>query len=365
MRNIYQENDIKIRQSRFPVSLFWGILLCLCLMSGVHMALMVLMNYLKWSEILEVHIILLYWILVAMGLTMYTRHQMKKAYDQPIQAISKATERVAKGDFSVYIPPTHTPDQLDYLDLMILDLNKMIEELGSIETLKTDFVSNVSHEMKTPLAIIKNYSEMLQAENLDEERRMEYARTIEESAGRLSELISNILRLNKLENQRITPEIEEFDVCRQICECVLEFEPAWEAKEIELDLDIEDMAYVKGDESLLALVWNNLISNAVKFTEPGGSITICQQTTDKKVKISIKDSGCGMSEEARKHIFDKFYQGDTSHATEGNGLGLALVHRVLVLLDGEIEVESEVGKGSCFTVTLPAAENKKELMEEE
>ena len=364
MKDIYQENDIKIRQSRFPVSLFWGILLAVLIVAGVHMGLMVAMEALDWNEIVEVHVILLYWILVALGLTLYTRKQMKKAYDEPLQKISQATERVAIGDFSVYISPTHTPDKLDYLDMMIMDINKMIEELGSIETLKTDFVSNVSHEMKTPLSIIKNYSEMLQAKDLEEERRIEYARTIEESASRMSALITNILKLNKLENQRITPEIEEFDVCRQICECILEYEPAWESKNIELDIDIEDEAYIKGDESLLELVWNNLISNAVKFTEPGGSIKVYQKTCDGKVQVAIEDTGCGMSEEARKHIFDKFYQGDTSHATEGNGLGLALAHRVLVLLDGEIQVESEMGKGSTFIVTLPAAVMSKKENEE-
>ena len=171
----------------------------------------------------------------------------------------------------------------------------------------------------------------------------------------MSNLISNILKLNKLENQRIVPQVEVFDICRQLCDCALGFEDAWERKEIELDVDMDDSAWIKGDESLLELVWNNLMSNAVKFTPEGGTIGIHQKTEGGKVVISISDTGCGIKAESLHHIFDKFYQGDTSHATEGNGLGLALVYRVLTLLDGEIQVVSEEGKGSTFTVTLPLA----------
>ena len=253
------------------------------------------------------------------------------------------------------MPTVHTQDRWDYLDVMIVDFNKMVEELGSIETLKTDFVSNVSHEMKTPIAIIKNYAELLRLESLTEEQKEEYARNIEDAAVRLSTLISNILKLNKLENQRITPEVEAYDVCRQVCDCILQFENAWEEKEIGLETDMEDSAFVEADESLLELVWNNLISNAVKFTPPGGTITVKQFSRQDTVTVSVSDTGCGMDAESMKHIFDKFYQADTSHSREGNGLGLALVKRVLELLDGGIRVESEPGKGSTFFVTLPAA----------
>lgn len=345
-----------VKESRFPPSLFVIYLGVLLLMSGIHTGLIVFMNKVAWNEVVQSVMPMLYWGIVAVVLTLFTRRKMRSTYEEPMHKLAKATKNVANGDFSVYVPTLHTQDKWDYLDAMIVDFNKMVEELGSIETLKTDFVSNVSHEMKTPIAIIKNYAELLKAEHISEEQRKAYAESIEEAARRLSDLISNILKLNKLENQRITPEVEAFDVCRQLCECILQFEDAWEEKEIQLEAEIEDAAQVEADASLLELVWNNLLSNAIKFTEPGGTVTVKQTSDEKAVKISVSDTGCGMDSDSINHIFDKFYQGDTSHSKEGNGLGLALVKRVLELLDGDIQVFSESGKGSTFLVTLPAAE---------
>lgn len=356
MKNNETNKPREIKKSRFPASLFAIYLGTLFLMSGIHTGLIVFMNKAGWNEIAQSAVPMVYWGMVAVGLTLFTRRQIKRTYEEPLHRLAEATDQVANGDFSVYVPTIHTPDKWDYLDVMITDFNKMVEELGSIETLKTDFVSNVSHEMKTPIAIIKNYAELLRAEHITEEHRKEYASNIEGAAKRLSDLIGNILKLNKLENLRITPEVEDYDVCRQLCECILQFEDAWEEKEIELETEIEDCAMIKADESLLELVWNNLLSNAVKFTEPGGKITVTQTSDKRSVNISVSDTGCGMDRESVKHIFDKFYQGDTSHSKEGNGLGLALVKRVLELLDGEIEVSSEKGKGSTFVVKLPLAD---------
>lgn len=344
-----------VKESRFPSSLFAIYLVILLWMSGIHTGLIVLVNRMEWNVIVQTLVPSVYWGMVAVSLTLFTRRKIRATYEEPMHKLAEATSRVANGDFSVYVPTIHTQDKRDYLDVMIMDFNKMVEELGSIETLKTDFVSNVSHEMKTPIAIIKNYAELLKAENITDEQRKEYAENIEGAAMRLSNLISNILKLNKLENQRITPEVKAFDVCRQLCECILQFEDAWDEKEIELETEIEDVAMVQADESLLELVWNNLLSNAIKFTEPGGTITIKQSSDENFVKISVSDTGCGMDSDIMDHIFDKFYQGDTSHSKEGNGLGLALVKRVLELSDGDIQVSSEAGKGSTFLVILPVA----------
>lgn len=235
---------------------------------------------------------------------------------------------------------------------MIMDLNKMIEELGSIETLKTDFVSNVSHEMKTPIAVIKNSAQMLKSPNLTEENRLEYEKNIENAADKLSLLITNILRLNKLENKFILPKKEKFDLNAQLEDYILQFEPKLEEKALELEVDLEEKIIIEQDKEMLALVWNNLISNAIKFSDFGGKLRISSKKSADFVQVSFSDSGCGMNEKTLNHIFDKFFQGDTSHSKEGNGLGLALVHRVLVLLGGTVEVKSELGKGSTFTVRI-------------
>ena len=346
---------MKIRETLFPPSLFAIYLGVLLLMSGIHMGLLVFMDKAGWSGLTQTIVPMIYWGIVAVGLTLFTRKKMRSTYEGPLHKMAEATRKVSEGDFSVYVPTVHTADKLDYLDVMIMDFNKMVEELGSIETLKTDFVSNVSHEMKTPIAIIKNYAQLLQTGKASEEQRAEYAKGIEDAASRLSSLISNILKLNKLENQCILPEMEDYDVCRQLCECILQFEDAWDEKEIELETQIEDAAMVRADANLLELVWNNLISNAVKFTQRGGSVRICQTSTEDHIIVAISDTGCGIAKENVNHIFDKFYQGDTSHAKEGNGLGLALVKRVLELMEGDIQVISEVGKGSTFTVKLPVS----------
>lgn len=346
---------MKIKENLFPLSLFAIYLGVLLLMSGIHSGLLVFMDRVRWNELIQTIVPMIYWGMVAVGLTLFTRKKMKATYEEPLHKMAEATKKVSEGDFSVYVPAIHTADKLDYLDVMIMDFNKMVEELGSIETLKTDFVSNVSHEMKTPISIIKNYAQLLQAGRASKEQEREYAKGIEDAASRLSSLISNILKLNKLEHQRIMPEAETYDVCRQLCESALLFEDVTAEKEIELEADLEEITLIKADADLMELVWNNLISNAVKFTERGGRITIRQTSDENHIRVSVSDTGCGIAKENINHIFDKFYQGDTSHSTEGNGLGLAMVKRVLELMDGEIQITSEEGKGSTFLVTLPVA----------
>ena len=221
--------------------------------------------------------------------------------------MAKVAAKVAGGDFSVYIPPRHTADKLDYLDIMFMDFNKMVEELGSIETLRTDFFSNVSYEIKTPLAVIQSYTELLNNDDLTDEKRREYTEMILHATKHLSSLITNMLKLNKLEKQAIKPKPELYDICSQLCDCALQFEDMWDKKNIVFEADLEDRTMICADSELLELVWTNLLSNAMKFTPAGGTIAIVQTSSADEITVSISDTGCGMSEETMKRIFEKFY----------------------------------------------------------
>ena len=351
----------KVRTSRFPMRTFGLTLGVLLLMSGVHVGLILGVNAWNLHEGLQTAVMIAYWVAVSIGFTFWIRRQMKRTYEEPLKRMAEATAQVAAGDFSVYVPPIHTADKLDYLDVMIMDFNKMVEELGSIETLKTDFFSNVSHEIKTPIAVIQNSAQMLMQEGVSETERQEYVLTIIQSSRKLTALITNILKLNKLEKQAIQPVMEPYDVCEQLVECALQFENIWEEKEIEFDADLEDEAMICADAGLMELVWTNLLSNALKFTEKGGVVGIRECTDADAVVVSVYDSGCGMDADTMAHIFDKFYQGDTSHHAEGNGLGLALVLRIVQLMGGRIEAKSAPGEGTTFTVRLPEESVRRRL----
>ncbi|MCM1136034.1 MAG: HAMP domain-containing histidine kinase [Clostridium sp.] len=281
----------------------------------------------------------------------------KYAVDRPIKEIIDATKKIMGGDFSVRIPLGRSWYRDDGFREISKCINVMAQELSGVETLRTDFIANVSHELKTPLAVMQNYSSMLQSPNLPEEKRIEYAKAVAEASRRLADLISNILKLNQLENQRVYAEAEPFNLGEQLCECLLLFEEAWEEKGLEMKTDIEEDVFVESDAKLLGIVWNNLFSNAVKFTEPGGCILLCLKSEGDFARVEVADTGCGISPETGKHIFEKFYQGDTSHAAQGNGLGLALVKRVVAIVGGDISVSSKAGEGSIFTVRIRRGQN--------
>ena len=276
--------------------------------------------------------------------------------DKPVKKILEATEKITSGDFSVRIESEHKYSQYNGYDAIMEDLNKMAEELEKSAVLKTDFISNVSHELKTPLAIIQNYSALLQDESLDSETRQKYVSTVRQASRRLTDLITNILKLNKLENQDISTEYERINLTEMLAQTVLNYEDIIDKKGLNLDCDFDDVI-IYSSPSYLEIVWNNLISNAIKFTESGGNVTVTLKEHLDRVEVSVSDTGCGISKETGKHIFDKFYQGDTSHSGEGNGLGLPLVKKVIDILGGEISVKSEIGKGSTFTIVLKNMEN--------
>lgn len=345
--------DRRVKRKIFPVSMFLSVLVVFGIATTIQMN--IIGDAIDYRSIpMQSQIgVFVFWLIVAMVFTLLTNYQITIYYQKPIERFSEAARKVASGDFSVYLAPGHTADKMTHLDVLFMDFNKMVEELGSIETLKTDFFSNVSHEIKTPLAVIQNNAQLLKTEGLEEEKRREYTETILHATRRLSNLITNMLKLNKLEKQTIKPVPQQYDLCAQLCECALQFEDVWERKGIEFEADIEERTVIEADEGLLELVWTNLLSNAMKFTPSGGMVKLSQASDVAQITVTVADNGCGMDEQTKKKIFDKFYQGDTSHSTEGNGLGLALVERILQLSDGSIEVSSAPGEGTVFTVRLP------------
>ena len=272
--------------------------------------------------------------------------------DRITKNIRDALREITKGNFSVRISGKGYVGLDGHYREIIDCINRMAEELGSVETLRSDFISNVSHEMKTPLAVMQNYGTLLEEPGLGEEKRLEYARAIIDTSRRMTNMITNILQLNRLENQKIFPEGKEYCLSEQLTLSLLQYENVWEQRNIEIETDIEDDVMIRADENLLFPVWNNLLSNAFKFTPDGGRVSVALKSESGSAVVTVGDSGIGMTKETGAHIFEKFYQGDRSHSSQGNGLGLALVKRIVDIMMGEITVESTLGRGSTFTVRL-------------
>ncbi len=299
-----------------------------------------------WNSVC-ILIFLMFGCLVSSILVYITRVRI---YSRNLQMICKAAQKVAHGDFSVKLDVYKEKTAKTEIDILKEDFNTMVSELASIEKLKDDFVADVSHEIKTPLSIIQGYADLLKTPGISEKERNEYIHLISEAINNLTTLVSNILKLNKIESQEIVQK-EKFSLDEQMRYCILSFEDKLNDKDIELEVNFDEVI-INSDRSLLELVWNNLFSNAIKFTKNGGKITLILKNQGNVVIATVRDTGCGMGNDTKKHIFDKFYQGDTSHSQEGNGLGLALVDRVVRLLDGEILVTSTLGEGSEFKVVL-------------
>ena len=275
---------------------------------------------------------------------------LSKYFFYPIKKLRGAMDKVAQGDYSVRLEGRSTAKEIMEI---YTGFNLMVHELSSTEILQTDFVSNVSHEFKTPINAIEGYSTLLQgSDNLDGDQR-EYVEKILLNTGRLSSLVGSILLLSKLENQQIPTNQTKYRLDEQIRQSVVALEAAWAQKSIELDVELDRASYV-GNEAMMRHVWDNLISNAVKFSPDGGTVKLRLSRDPGRLVFTVEDQGPGLSEEAQKHIFDKFYQADTSHKQEGNGLGLALVKRILTIEKGQITAFN-IPEGGCrITVTLRA-----------
>lgn len=340
-------------------------------------------------------------------------------FEKPLEEIEKALDEIKNGHFDLQLKEQKAA-HLGQLDGIIRDINLMTKELNGMETLRNDFIANISHELKAPLAVMMNYGTLLQEPGLSEEKRLEYAKGITKETRKMSSLITSILKLNRLENQQIYPNHRVYNLSEQVIECLLDFERDWERKGIEIRNEIEEDVYINADPELLSPVWENLFSNAVKYTRDGGTITarvraldaagkvvepteletltdLDQEVSEDEaeattsfaddstraassggsvnsflrtgstesigpvetptapsfVEVTVSDTGVGMSPEVQAHMFDKFYQGDRSHATEGNGLGMSLVQRILSIVGGTISVRSAEGEGSTFVVRIP------------
>ncbi len=272
---------------------------------------------------------------------------------KPLSELVDATKRVSDGDFSAKLEvgwsERHTVRELADL---IRRFNGMTEELRGTELFRKDFITSFSHEFKTPLVSIRGFARQLYEGGLTAEQQREFSRIILDETEYLSELSSNTLLLTSLENKGIISDKKKFSLDEQLRRCMLRLEASWSEKEIDIDMEgVEDVTFF-WNETLLDHVWNNLFDNAVKFTPKGGSIRVSCARSGSEVTVTVADSGIGITPEALPHIFEKFYQGDGSHATKGNGLGLALVKRIIELCGGEITARSVQGAGTVFTVTL-------------
>ena len=339
------------KESKAKISMgFWFSIVVLIeniLTIGMSTVVVTVLNELfgQWIDISPAVLVFLFSITIGLILTIF----INKVYLAPIKKLNDSMSKVAKGDFRVRLKERILVKETAS---MYNNFNLMVEELGSLEIIQSDFVSNVSHEFKTPINAIEGYSMLLHGcKNVDAEQA-EYIEKILFNTKRLSTLVGNILLLAKLENQSVQAKSVKFRLDEQIRQSILSQEIQWTEKDIELDVDLDSVEFY-GTEELLQYVWGNLLSNAIKFSSIGEAIKMRLFIEDKCVVFTIRDSGCGLDKETKKHIFDKFYQGESQHKGEGNGLGLALVKQIVTINRGSIEVENNDSSGCTFTVKLP------------
>ncbi|HVI39530.1 MAG TPA: HAMP domain-containing sensor histidine kinase [Anaerovoracaceae bacterium] len=268
---------------------------------------------------------------------------------KPVNQLIKATKAVSKGDFSIRVEEINNYSELADL---LRNFNHMTQELSSIEMFRNDFINNFSHEFKTPIASIQGFAKQMQNEDLSAGKRKEYTDIIVSESERLANMASNVLLLTKFENQQFITNQTKYELDEQIRNCIILLEKQWSKKNIEIQIDLAPVN-IYGNAEILSYLWINLIENAIKYSNDNGHITVMCHETFADIQFKISDAGNGMDENTLKHIFDKFYQGDKSRTTKGNGLGLAIVKRIVELCKGEIAVESKIGQGTTFTVTLP------------
>ena len=290
--------------------------------------------------------------LLSLLFTLIERLRHRKSVDEPVEMISEATKKIASGDFDIVLVPRHSAKRYDDFDVIMANISDMAAQLSKAGTSKADFVSNVSHELKAPLTVLKSYAAALRAEEPGTEERDRYISVIDSTVDKMSALVKNILDLSRLEAQQLSPTPEEVRLQPLLESCLIAYGDAMEKKNIELKCDFEDGVVISSVGSYIELIVNNLVSNAIKFTGENGVIEVTLRAADNGAIVTVKDNGVGISKETGERIFERFYQADTSHKQEGNGLGLAIVKRAIGLLGGEISVESAPDVGSKFCVKI-------------
>lgn len=348
-REVYEQ--IRDQKSKLSLRLWLmllvssGIVICVLVALGIWL---LLENFLmKFDSNLLLFINLL---VISLLIGLVVTRFLSRWFFNPVDNLRKAMGEIADGHFDTSLD---TDTAFKEIRELYSGFNLMAEELAATEILQTDFVSNVSHEIKTPINAIEGYTTLLQdCDNLNEEQR-QYVGKILFNTKRLSSLVRNILLLSKIDNQQIYTNRTRFSLDEQIRQSIVALEPSWAAKDIEFDVDMDPVEYL-GSENLLHHAWSNLIGNAIKFNPQHGLVRIRLRRNENTIVFTVEDEGPGISEYAKKHIFDKFYQADSSHREEGNGLGLALVKRILAIDGGEISAENIEGGGCRFTVTLKA-----------
>jgi signal transduction histidine kinase len=334
----------------FSVNNIIVLLFCMTLAAGISTVLLHL-KFIPSDFYIHPYAPFIFALLVGITLAVITAFIYQRIMRRYLAVPVKALRQLASGNFKAEIDFGNLPVPNEYAELADA-FNETARELSSIEMMRSDFINNFSHEFKTPIVSIQGFAKQLQRQNIPEEQRREYIQIIIAETGSLSRLSSNILNLSRLETQTILTGTTAYNLAEQLRGTVLLLQNKWEEKNIEPELNLDELQ-IKGNRELLAEVWMNLTDNAVKFSPEGGKLRIFLYAEQENAVVKIQDSGCGISEESAKHVFEKFYQADTSRTVEGNGLGLAVAARIVELHGGNITVESTVGKGSIFTVKLP------------
>lgn len=328
---------------------YWTILIVIVLFSTVAVGgVMFLLESLGVIRRLSVYSMLAL-LVVAIVATSFMAYFVGRRILAPMVKLSKASKEVTRGNYDVTIEDS---SKLEEVQTTFRNFNAMVRQLGSVSTLSNDFVANISHEFKTPLTAIEGYAMLLQDSSLPPEEQQEYADRILQSTRRLTTLVGNVLTLSKIENQHLIPQAAVYRLDEQIRQAVVLLEPEWSRKDLVFNASLEEIS-INASEGLLLHVWTNLIGNAVKFSPPGAEIELHLVKRQDSAAFSIRDHGCGMDEEVKSHIFEKFYQGDATRQSDGNGLGLAMVKKIIDLSGGTVEVESQPGEGTLFRVFLP------------